>query len=78
MRARSPWAGSRSPAAIRVAPDDTVEIVACLGNSSFTPGAAFGSGVGGWESDYLYIIDWYGVIWELPVGVPGAPLPHLQ
>ncbi|HWB79219.1 MAG TPA: SMP-30/gluconolactonase/LRE family protein [Nannocystaceae bacterium] len=64
-------------AAVRVAPDDTVEIVACLGNSSFTPGAAFGSGVGGWESDALYLIDWYGAIWEFPVGVPGEVLPHL-
>lgn len=64
-------------AAIRVTPEDEVEIVACLGNSSFTPGAAFGSGVGGWESDALYLIDWYGAIWEFPVGVPGAPLPHL-
>jgi sugar lactone lactonase YvrE len=64
-------------AVIRVAPDDTVEIVACLGNSSFTPGVAFGSGVGGWEADYLYAIDWYGVVWEFPVEVPGALLPHL-
>lgn len=64
-------------AAVRVTPDDEIEIVACLGNSSFTPGAAFGSGVGGWESDALYLIDWYGAIWEFPVGVPGAPLPHL-
>jgi len=63
--------------AVRVSPDNEVEIVACLGNSSFTPGAAFGSGVGGWEADALYLIDWYGVIWEFPVGVPGAPLPHL-
>lgn len=64
--------------AVRVTPDDTVEIVACLGNTAFTPGVAFGSGVGGWEEDALYVIDWYGVIWELPVGVPGAKLPHLQ
>ncbi len=62
---------------VRVTPDDEVEIVACLGNNSFTPGLAFGSGVGGWESDALYVIDWLGVVWEVPVGVPGAPLPHL-
>lgn len=62
---------------VRVNPDDTVETVACFGNSSFTPGIAFGSGVGGWESDALYVIDWYGVIWEVPVGVPGVTLPHL-
>lgn len=63
--------------AVRVAPDNTVEIVSCLGNSSFTPGIAFGSGVGGWEADALYVIDWYGVVWEIPVGIPGAVQPHL-
>ncbi|MBL8948405.1 MAG: SMP-30/gluconolactonase/LRE family protein [Myxococcales bacterium] len=63
--------------AVRVTPDDEVEIVACLGNGAFTPGAAFGSGVGGWEADALYLIDWLGVVWEIPVGVPGARLPHL-
>jgi hypothetical protein len=62
---------------VRVTPDDEVEIVACFGNNSFTPGLAFGSGVGGWEADALYVIDWLGVVWEVPVGVPGAPLPHL-
>jgi sugar lactone lactonase YvrE len=76
-------AGLSSPAcagsaAVRVSPDDEVEVVACLGNGAFTPGVAFGSGVGGWEADALYVIDWGGVIWELPVGVPGAVLPHLQ
>jgi hypothetical protein len=62
---------------VRVTPDDEVEIVACMGNNSFTPGLAFGSGIGGWEADALYVIDWFGVVWEVPVGVPGAPLPHL-
>lgn len=62
---------------VRVTPDDEVEIVACFGNGSFTPGLAFGSGIGGWEADALYVIDWFGVVWEVPVGVPGAPLPHL-
>lgn len=63
--------------AVRVTPDDEVAIVACLGNGAFTPGIAFGSGVGGWESDALYVIDWVGAVWEIPVGVPGARLPHL-
>lgn len=63
--------------AVRVTPEDEVEIVACLGNGAFTPGIAFGSGVGGWETDALYVIDWLGVVWEIPVGVPGARLPHL-
>jgi sugar lactone lactonase YvrE len=63
--------------AVRVTPDDEVAIVACLGNGAFTPGVAFGSGVGGWEADSLYVIDWVGAVWEIPVGVPGARLPHL-
>lgn len=62
---------------VRVAPDDTVEIAACFGNGAFTPGVAFGSGVGGWEADAAYVIDWVGVVWEVPLGVPGAVLPHL-
>jgi len=75
--------GLNSPACagsstVRVTPEDEVEIVACFGNNSFTPGLAFGSGVGGWEADTLYVIDWFGVLWEVPVGVPGAPLPHLR
>ena len=61
-----------------VSGDDTVEIVTCFGNGAFTPGVAFGSGVGGWEADALYVIDWVGVVWEVPVGVPGEVLPHLQ
>ncbi len=64
-------------AAVRVAPDGTVAIVACMGTDAFTPGAAFGSGVGGWEADALYLVDWVGAVWEFQVGVPGAKLPHL-
>lgn len=63
---------------VRVTPDDTVAIATCLGNGAFTPGIAFGSGVGGWEADALYVIDWVGVVWEVPVGVPGEVLPHLR
>lgn len=62
---------------VRVAPDGGVEIVACLGNAAFTPAIAFGSGVGGWDRDKLYVGDWGGELYELPVGVPGQPLPHL-
>lgn len=62
---------------IRVTPDNEVEIVACFGNLVNTPSLSFGSGIGGWERDALYVIDWGGQIYELPVGVPGMPLPHL-
>ncbi len=64
-------------AVIRVTPDGEAEVAGCIGNAGFTPGVAFGSGVGGWEADVLYVIDWGGRVWEIPVGVPGARLPHL-
>lgn len=37
----------------------------------------FGTGIGGWKADALYIIDMAGSIYEVVVGVKGAPQPHL-
>lgn len=39
--------------------------------------ANFGSGVGGWEADHLYIQS-YGGVYELEIGVPGRPEPFLD
>lgn len=61
---------------LRVNPDDEAELVTCLGTGAFTPGIEFGSGVGGWERDYLYVIDWHGSIYEIAVEVPGRAEPH--
>ena len=61
---------------VRVDPDDQAEIVTCLGNMAFTPSLSFGSGVGDWDRSTLYVIDWNGKLYEVPVGVPGRSLPH--
>lgn len=39
--------------------------------------AHFGSGVGGWRSDALYVMNRYGNLFELDVGLAGKPDPHL-
>lgn len=69
--------GCAGSSVVRVTPEDEPELVTCFGNSAFTPSLTFGSGLGDWELDSLYVIDWYGKIYEVPVGVPGRPLPHL-
>ncbi len=62
----------------RVDPDTaTVVEYADLGNAGFTTSIRFGSGVGGWERDHLYVMDRDGVLWDLTVDVEGALLPHL-
>ncbi|MEE9383410.1 MAG: hypothetical protein V3V08_08345 [Nannocystaceae bacterium] len=61
----------------RVSPEGMTELVACFGNEAYTPSLNFGSGVGGWHADHLYVIDWLGELYEIPVGVPGKPEPHL-
>ena len=43
---------------------------------AFTPSLSFGSGVGDWDRSTLYVIDWNGKLYEVPVGVPGRSLPH--
>jgi hypothetical protein len=40
--------------------------------------ANFGSGVGGWRSDAIYIISMNGGVYEVVVGVKGAKQPHLM
>jgi len=38
----------------------------------------FGSGLGGWERDHLYMMDRFGTLFDIPVGIPGAMEPHLE
>jgi sugar lactone lactonase YvrE len=38
----------------------------------------FGSGIGGWKEDAIYIGSMEGKLYEVELGVPGAPQPHLQ
>jgi len=56
--------------------DGTLDTVVDL-NSGFTSAAHFGSGIGGWAHDYIYLMDRSQGVWEVDIGVPGASLPHL-
>ncbi len=38
----------------------------------------FGSGIGGWDIDHLYMMDRFGTLYDIDVGIPGAPEPHLR
>jgi len=38
----------------------------------------FGSGIGGWERDHLYMMDRFGTLFDIDVGIPGAQEPHLK
>lgn len=55
----------------------THEIVVQL-PASWIPNMHFGSGVGGWDSWRLYVMELGGnQVYELDLGVPGIPLPQL-
>jgi hypothetical protein len=41
------------------------------------PALNFGSGVGDWQADKLYVMDFLGKMYEVDVGVPGKWEPHL-
>jgi len=43
----------------------------------WTSAVHFGSGRGGWRADSLYVMDRYGGLFEVYVGVPGIAEPHL-
>lgn len=46
--------------------------------SQWTTSLHFGSGIGGWERDHLYVMDRYGGIYDIDVGLMGVPEPHLR
>ncbi|MBN2531059.1 MAG: SMP-30/gluconolactonase/LRE family protein [Deltaproteobacteria bacterium] len=68
---------------LRITPDGEVEEVVRLGRSDgrggdeMIPAVNFGSGVGGWKADHLYIMSFLGGIYEVDMGVVGKPEPHL-
>jgi len=45
--------------------------------AGYTTSIRFGSGIGGWELDRLYVIDRDDTVWELQTDVDGVLLPHL-
>lgn len=61
---------------VRIRPDRTEEVLV-QPSSHWTTAVNFGSGVGGWERDRLYVMDRSEGLWELEVGVEGHPEPHL-
>ena len=64
-------------ALVRVTTRGESQILACL-SEAFTPSLNFGSGFGDWDRNTIYVIDWGGYLYEVPVGVPGRREPHLQ
>lgn len=60
----------------RVAPTGAAVEIADLGADGpvVTTALHFGSGVGGWESDHLYVMDRANAaLFAIPVGVSGSP-----
>lgn len=62
----------------RVRPGGQSLVWVTLPFGSFTTAAHFGSGVGDWKADHLYVMDRTGAMYEVPAGVPGKVEPHLQ
>lgn len=67
----------------RVTPEGKVEVVAVFNNSGGitgnrnTPAANFGTGIGGWDEESIYVIE-RGIpakMYEIKVGVPGKKVP---
>jgi sugar lactone lactonase YvrE len=60
----------------RIFPDGSSELFLTLGGWYNTTSVHFGSGVGGWLHDHLYLMNRAGSLFEIPVGIPGRPEPH--
>jgi len=62
----------------RISPDgETIEIAADLSPpSSWIPNMQWGSGLGGWDRNNLYVADIYGAVYEIPVGIPSKYLSY--
>lgn len=61
----------------RVSADGTMEVAVSLPPKALYSALNFGSGIGGWEADHLYIMSLIGGVYEVDMGVQGKPLPHL-
>jgi hypothetical protein len=61
---------------LRVTPAGKVEMVSALDHNDVA-GLAFGSGKQGWDDHTLYAVsDHQGLIYEIKLGIRGAPAPH--
>jgi hypothetical protein len=61
----------------RVFPDGTQELFVTISGSWNTTSLHFGSGIGGWEQDHLYVMSRAGSVFELDVAIRGRSEPHL-
>lgn len=62
----------------RIPPDfSATEIVFEVPGFSGIPALNFGSGIGGWDADTLYVMDFLGKLYAAPLGVPGKWEPYL-
>jgi sugar lactone lactonase YvrE len=65
---------------VRVQPDGTQQTLISVDSvpeGTFISAANFGSGVGGWERDHLYVMSLSRGVFEIDVGIPGKWEPHL-
>ncbi len=62
---------------LRVFPDQTWENYYSVPGGGYTSAAHFGSGIGGWLEDHLYVMDRYGALHDIEVGLKGGPEAHL-
>ncbi len=46
------------------------------GGAVWTTSLHFGSGYGGWQRDHLYVMNRWGGVYDIPVGLNGKPEPH--
>ncbi|MBA2321097.1 MAG: SMP-30/gluconolactonase/LRE family protein [Deltaproteobacteria bacterium] len=65
------------PSIVRVRPDGIVEPFILLPDDVLAVAVNFGTGVGGWEAEHLFISDWNGEFLEYDAGVTGKWEPHL-
>lgn len=60
----------------RITPTGDIDIAIDL-PPGFIPALNFGPGEGGFERDHLYVQDFIGRMFDVPVGIPGKWEPHL-
>ena len=66
---------------LRIDPDGNVEVAADFSGTGtqYTPAVRFGSGVGGWDEQTLYVMSQgTNTVFAVEVGVLGMTLPHLE
>ena len=63
----------------RIDANRNVEVVVQFNmNEAFIPAINFGSGIGGWDANKLYVMNFLNGVFEVDVGVRGKSEPHLQ